>query len=241
MAYHANMEKYIGNQVRYWKLQKEAIDSIDFKPKSAKGTKPFVTISREYGAGAYMVGEKLIMLLNETYNHEHNWAAYDRNLLDRIVNDMGLSESLAQTLTTNARNKMTEFFQTTFSTFPPQVAVYRKLAETTRILAYNGHVVLAGRAANRITRDMGQGFHVRLVAPLSWRAHRLSNLHRYHLKDAEQLIIEKDREIDGFIREFVKFDNTDPHNYHMTINMEHITPDEAARVIADGMKVCGLL
>ncbi|HOP63324.1 MAG TPA: cytidylate kinase-like family protein [Spirochaetota bacterium] len=241
MAYHANMEKFIGNQVRYWKLQKEAIDSIDFKPESAKGTKPFVTISREYGAGAYMVAEKLIMILNEKYNHEHNWAAYDRNLLDRIANDMGLSESLAQTLTTNARNKMTELFQTTFSTFPPQVAVYRKLAEITRILAYNGHVVLAGRAANRITRDLSQGFHVRLVAPLNWRVRRLCELHNYHMKEAEQLIIEKDKEIDGFIREFVKFDNTDPHNYHMVINMEHITPDEAAEIIADAMKTNKLL
>ncbi len=241
MAYHANMEQYISNQVRFWKLQKEAIDSIDFKPKSAKGTRPFVTISREYGAGAYMVAEKLISMLNENFKNEHSWAAYDRNLLEKIANDMGLSEALAQTLTTNARNKMTELFQTTFSTFPPQVAVYRKLAEITRMLAYNGHVVLAGRAANRITRDMGQGFHVRLVAPLSWRVKRMCELHNYHMKDAEQLILEKDKIIDGFIKEFVKFDNTDPHNYHLVINMEHITQDEAAQVIVDTMKVCGLL
>ncbi len=241
MAYHANMDKYIGNQVRFWKLQKEAIDSIDFKPKSARGTKPFVTISREYGAGAYQVAEKLIVILNEKYNHEHNWAAYDRNLLEKIGNDMGLSEALAQTLTTNARNKMTELFQTTFSTFPPQVAVYRKLAEITRMLAFNGHVVLAGRAANRITRDLRQGFHVRLVAPLHWRVDRLSKLHNVHMKEAEQTILEKDKEIDGFIKEFVKFDNTDPHNYHIVINMEHITPDEAAVIIADAMKDCGLI
>jgi len=241
MAYHAHMEQYISNQVRFWKLQKEAIDSIDFKPKSAKGTKPFITISREYGSGAYQVAEKLIILLNEKFKNDHNWAAYDRNLLEKIADDMGLSESLAQTLTTNARNKMTELFQTTFSSFPPQVAVYRKLAEITRMLAYNGHVVLAGRAATRITRDMGQGFHVRLVAPLSWRAHRMAELHKYQVKEAEQLILEKDKEIDGFIKEFVKFDNTDPHNYHLVINMEHISQDEAAQIIADAMKNIGLL
>jgi len=241
MAYHAHMEQFISNQVRFWKIQKEAIDSIDFKPKSAKGSRPFVTISREYGSGAYNVAEKLIDIFNKNNDHEYNWAAYDRNLLEKISNDMGLSESLSQTLTTNARSKMTELFQTTFSTFPPQVAVYRKLAEITRMLAYNGHVVLAGRAANRITRDMGQGFHVRLVAPLSWRVQRLCNLHQYNMKDAEQKILEMDKEIDGFIKEFVKFDNTDPHNYHLVINMEHITPDQAAKIIADTMKECGLL
>ncbi len=239
MAYHTNMEKYITSQVRYWKIQKEAIDS-DFKPKT-KEIKPFVTISREYGAGAYQVAEKVIELLNKEQNGEHPWAAYDRNLREKIANDMGLSESLAQTLTTSARNKMTELFQTTFSTFPPQVAVYRKLAEITRMLAYNGHVILAGRAANRITRDMPNGFHVRLVAPVNWRAERMSRLHNYTVKEAEQLIVEKDNEIDGFIKEFVKFDNRDPYNYHIVINMEFFNTDQVANIIINGMKQSGLI
>lgn len=146
MAYHAHMEQYISNQVRVWKLQKEAIDSIDFKPKSAKGTKPFITISREYGSGAYQVAEKLIILLNEKFKNDHNWAAYDRNLLEKIANDMGLSESLAQTLTTNARNKMTELFQTTSVHFRLRLLYtesLRKLQEcllTTGMLYWQGEL-----------------------------------------------------------------------------------------------------
>ena len=242
MGYHKAMQRYIDSQVRYWKEQKDAVDLPELKSKPAeKKHRPFITLSREYGSGAYEIGEKIIMLINEKYKTKPEWAAYDKKLLDNIVNDLGISESLAESLTSNTKQKVSDFFQTSFSKFPPQVAVYRKLAETMRRLAINGHVVLVGRASNMITRDMDKGFHVRLVAPVQYRAGRISSWKNISMKDAEQIIIEKNKERDSFIKEFVKFDNTNPLNYHLVINLGQISIDEAAAVVVDAMKDCGYL
>ncbi len=241
MGYHQAMQKYIDSQVRYWKERKAAIEKVEFNEEIDKKNKPFITLSREYGVGAFEVAEKVVHIINEKYKNAHDWAAYDRNLLDNIINDLGLSESLAETLTSNSRKKMTDFLQTSFSKFPPQVAVYRKLVETIRTLAIAGNVVIVGRAGNIITRDMVKGFHVRIVAPLSFRADRISRTHNIGHKEAEKLIIEKDGARDGFIKEYVKFDNAEPLNYHIVVNLGQMTVDEAALAIADSMKACGFL
>lgn len=243
MGYHsASMMRCIDAQVKYWKDQKEAIDQVEVKdkPRFASGHKPFVTISRQYGAGAYDVGEKLVSLLNEKLSPVPHWAAYDRKLLDKLEKDLGLSEFLAATLTDNARGKLTDLLQTSFSKFPPQVAVYRKLVETVRTLAYNGNVVLVGRSANIITRDMANGFHVRIVAPLNVRAERMSKILSCGIKEAERIVIEKNEQRDSFIKEYVHFDNSDPLNYNLVLNTGKLTIDEAAAIIESSMKIYGM-
>jgi len=241
MGYHQAMQKYIDGQVRYWKERKAAIETVESKEQIEKKNKPFITLSREYGAGAFELSEKIVQIINEKHHSVPEWAAYDKNLLDRIIDDLGLSESLAETLTTNSRNNLTDFIQTSFSSFPPQVAVYRKLVETIRTLAIAGNVVVVGRAGNIITRDMIKGFHVRIVAPVAFRAERISKLQNVSHHEAERIIIEKDAKRDGFIKEFVKFDNADPENYHLVVNLGRMTTDEAAALIVDSMKDCGFL
>lgn len=239
MGYHQAMQKHIDSQVRYWVERKNAIEKIEFGEHEDKRHNPFITLSREYGVGAFGIAEKIVAMINEKHVSQQNWAAYDKSILDKITGDLGLSKSLAETLTDNARKKMTDLLQTSFSTFPPQVAVYRKLVEVIRTLAITGNVVVVGRAGNIITKDMIKGFHVRLVAPMQYRAESISRRMKVNHREAEEMIIAKDRDRDGFIREYVKFDNTDPKNYHLTVNIGHMTEEEAAKLIIDSMKVCG--
>ncbi len=235
---YAQMEKYLSAQVKYWQQMKEQISAKEVEKKQ---NPTFVTISREYGCCGYQLAETLVKLINEKYNPEPVWAAYDRKLLDKIMKDMGLSQSLTETLTNNARKTLTNLLQTTFSNFPPQVAVFRKLVETIRILALNGNVVIVGRAGNVITRDYESGYHVRLVASMDWRIKNVQETSGMSRKDAEKTILEKSKEREGFIKEYVKFDLSNPHNFHIVINNSPHTLEEAARLIIEGMKIKGLI
>jgi cytidylate kinase len=179
------------------------------------------------------------MLNREGRNN--TWAAYDKALIEKLMDNTGLSSSLIETLTTNARNHLTNFFQTTFSKFPPQVAVYLKLAETIRVLATNGNVVIVGRAGNSITREMHGGYHVRLVAPMDWRAERMGGILSVQKKEAEKIIRKKNDERMKFISEYVKFDLEDPHNYDMVLDNSRHSSDEAAGIIVNAMKTRGLI
>lgn len=238
---NTSIDKVISSQIKYWRQQREKTGKVPRPPQGLKETLPFITISREYGCGGFEVAEEVAAILTREYRQKPPWAAYDRRVLEMIMKDMGLSSSLAETLTSGARAEMTNLFQTTFSKFPAQVAVYRKLAETVRTLAANGHVIIIGRAGNVITRDMERGYHVRIVAALDWRTERMAALLNVRKKEAEKIILAKMKKRDTFIRKFIKFDLADPHNYHIVINNARHTVEEAGRLIIEGLRVRGLL
>ena len=231
-------EQQLYKQIEYWQRQKNIPDAGETTDKENEN--PFITISREYGCGGYEIAELVVSELNHAYKQHPIWGAYDKLILDRISSDMGITNALADTLTGSARRKMTELFQTTFSTFPPQVAVYRKLAEVVRMLAINGHVVIVGRAGNAITRDMPFGMHVRIIAPMDWKIERIMKLTNISKKDARGLIREKTDDRESFLKEFVKFESRDPHNYDLVINNADYTVENAAMLIIEALKLKGI-
>jgi hypothetical protein len=232
---HARMEKYISSQIKHWQQQKEM---VDFEEKK-RTQLPYVTISREYGCGGFEIAVKIVEIMNEDKSLKPVWAAYDKRLLDKLMKDMGLSTSLLETLTNNARNQFTNLLQTSFTKFPSQVAVYRKLVETIRLLALNGNVVIVGRAGNVITREINHGYNVRLVAPNEWKIDQLKTKYGITRKEAETRIRDKNMQREGFLRDFVKFDPADPHNYDVVINCARFSTEETARLIIEGMKIKG--
>lgn len=232
----AALDRYITAQVTYWKKQKETIETPE-----KKSHLPFITISREYGCCGYDVAQKIVEIMNTEYKTEPPWAAYDRTLIDKVTDDMGLSTSLVETLTGNARNSLTNLFQTTFSSFPPQVAVYKRMAQTIAMLAANGNAVIVGRGSNMITRNTDGGFHVRIVAPLHWRAELMAEKMKLSKTEASKEMAEKEKQRQSFFREFLKFDVTDPHNYHMLINNSEYSTEQVARIIIEGCRLKGLM
>lgn len=235
------MQTYINSQVKYWQQQKEKIDTPEIKATDPKESLPFVTISREYGCGAYEIAKNLAELLNQDSNQNPPWAAYDKEILDKIMNDMGISSSLAKTLTNRAKKTLTDLLQTSFSKFPSQVTIYKKLVETERLLATNGHVIIIGRAGNVITRDMEKGYNIRIVADTNWKVERISSLMNINKKEAEKLITTKEKDRNLFIKEYVKFDVTNPQNYHLFINIARHNTKEVAQIIKTGLITKGLI
>lgn len=232
----ATMEKHIKAQVLYWKQQKEKMAA----PEKSNRL-PFITISREYGCGGYEVAKSLIEILNNEYKQQPEWAAYNRHLLDKVMDDMGLSSSLAETLTGTARSGLTNLLNTSFSTFPPQVSVHKKLAETIALLALNGNMVVVGRGSNIITKSIKSGYHVRLVAPLPWRTERIMKQMILSKPEALRLIADKTKQRDTYLKEYLKFDVEDPHNYDLVINNADHSIEQSARIIVESMKIKGLL
>ena len=230
-------EKYISSQIKYWQQQKEKLSTKEID----KIQLPFITISREYGCFAYKIGEKIAELLNNEKDYNPVWTAYDKQLLENIMNDLGLSSSLTETLTGKARKQLTNLIQTSFSKFPPQVAVFRKLAETVTLLAANGNAIIIGRAGNAISRNFESGFHVRIIGKIDWKIENIRSKTDLSKKDAKKLIETRTDQRDNFIKEFVKFDVKEPTNYHLVINHSRYTVDEVAQLIIHGLKTKGMI
>ncbi len=231
-----SMDTYINSQLRYWQQRKDFIENIE-----EKSIVPFITISREYGCGGYDIAAKIVELINAEKNEDPLWTAYDKELIQKVMDDMGLSQALVETLTTNGRSKMADVLETTFSKMPAQVTVYRKMVKVIRLLAFNGKVIIVGRGGNAITRDMENGYHVRIVAAEDWKVKNIMEKLSNSRKEAEKLVKTKQNDRERFIKEYVKFDLTDPENYDIVINNSRNTTEEAAKIIIAGMKIKGLL
>ncbi len=228
-----SMDKYINAQIKYWQQQKNTISA-----QEKKNYRQFITITREYGCSGYTIAKEIVKILNNGGKKpEPLWAAYERGVLDRVMKDMGLSSHLTRTFTDDAQKALTDILKTAFGSLPPQVAVYQKLAETIRLLAANGNVVIVGRAANVITRGMFGGYHVMIIAPMEYKVKNVMKLKNITKKEAEKLVIENTSRRENYIREYVNFDITDPKNYDLVINLAHHTTNGVAQLIIEGMKL----
>ncbi|MCX7678597.1 MAG: cytidylate kinase-like family protein [Spirochaetes bacterium] len=233
--YRKKNYKSVIEQIEEWEREKAAKLA---KKDELKGNYPFVTISREYGCGGYETANALAERLSEKGK---KWVAFDRKVIEYLMEDMKISRKLAETLTTQMQSQMSSFFREVFANYPPQVAVHRRLAETIRMLALNGYVIIVGRGGNIITRDLPKGFHVRLVAPMEWKTARMARLTGKKLKEAEKLIIEKSAARESFYKEYLKFDPINPHHYDIVINNAKFSAPEAAKLIVASMKAKGFL
>ncbi len=232
----AALDRLVNVQSLYWEKKKFQHEELE------KVTKlPFITISREYGCCGYMVAQKVSEILNEEFKPEPLWAAYDKKILEKLMIDTGLSSSLIDTLTNKARSRLADLIQTTFSNFPPQVAVHKKLVETIVSLAMNGNVIIVGRGGNMVTKEIANGFHVRLMAPLDARAEKIGKVMNLTKLDATKVIKEKTRLREEYMKEFFKRDIADPHHYDLLINDSTFSIENSAKLIIEAMKLKGLL
>ncbi len=229
----STLDKYISAQVKYWQQKKNTLTA----PEERKSLRQFITISREYGCSGYTIGKKIAEILNKAEPAPSPlWAAYERQVLDKVMEEMELSSHLVKTLTDDALRDLSDILKSVFSSLPPQVAVYQKLAQTIRILAAHGNVVLVGRASNVITREMSGGYHVMIVAPMEVKIQNVMKNKNVSKKEAEKLVIDNTARRENYITEYVKFDVRDPHNYDMILNLGSTGIDAAARLIIEGMK-----
>lgn len=228
-----SLDKAIAYQEKNWKERKNTINMGE------KHALPFLTISREYGCLAHSVADKIMNILNKEYPRKPHWTIYDRNLLERIMSDMNISYQLAETLTDKARGSMADFLQIIISKYPPEVAVYKKLVETIRTIAANGHAIIIGRVGNVITANLAHGYHVRLVASQEKKIENIRERFNVSKKEAKEILLKKGKVREQFILNRLKVDMADPALYNIVINMNYLDFNETARLILKGMETAG--
>jgi cytidylate kinase len=98
------------------------------------------------------------------------------------------------------------------------------------------NVVIVGRGAQVILRDMEDAFHVRVIAPMQHRMNRLELYEHLSYNDAWTLAQERDKANLEYMQRFFNENPDNPLLYDMVINTAKFTVDAAAQVIADTMK-----
>jgi cytidylate kinase len=195
-----------------------------------------VTISRQAGCGALAVAEKLAKMLQaHSPKDAPPWTVFDRNLMEKVLEDHHLSGRLAKFLPEDRASQLQDILDDLFGFRPTSGTVVQQTSETILHLTEMGRVILIGRGANVITAKLPNVFHVRLVAPLEQRVEHAHEFYGMSKKAAREFILREDGGRKRYLKKYFNAHIDDPLLYHLIINTGLVSYDEAARIIADAM------
>ena len=220
------------------------IDGVQYREKQlhtidpAKGRFPFVTISRETGAGGHNLASKIVeLMVNEKDNPLfEGWQVCDQEICHRIAQDPKLNVSLESLLISEYRSPAEDLISQFITGESAQEKVFKKMFRVIRDLALFGKTVIVGRGATCLTRDLPYGIHVRLVASLPSRIALMMDSHGKDEKWAHETIQREDKAKASLVKTFFVRDIRDPLLYDCVWNTDRVAIDHIARVIIEMIK-----
>lgn len=200
---------------------------VEPEGKSIRRPAPFVTISRQAGAGGRSLAGALAERLNALDPAPASrddpprlpWTVWDNELVERVAAECRIPAARVAALE-DERPSWLESALTSLTTAgsPDELMVYHRVATVIRSLASMGRVIIVGRGSGFITADMPGGVHVRLVAPLSDRIAATSRARRITPDAASAIVRELDHNRESFYRRHWPGRPLSPENFTVTFN-----------------------
>ncbi|MEZ0268386.1 MAG: AAA family ATPase [Phycisphaerae bacterium] len=169
---------------------------------------PFVTISRQAGAGGRMLARRLVERLNQAdpSSADRPWTCWDHELVERAAAEHHLSVAAIERLAGPPTPWLQQMFRglagAEHPADPDEAVVYHKVALTIRGLAAIGRCVIVGRGGVCATDDLPGGVHVRLVAPLAWRVAQMARVLHVSDREAAAAVARIDHDRQAFYRRY---------------------------------------
>jgi len=196
-----------------------------------EGINPFITISRETGAGGHTLACALIDLFEK--RGMTGWRLFDAETCRALLADKGLWTSFRELASEEFHSAVEDALLQMFTGRPPQEIVYNRMFAAIRTFAVFGKVIVLGRGGACITANLPKGTHVRLVAPPAWRMERLKRIYGWDEKQARRYMIETDASRSALVRRCFNRNSDDPLLYDLTINVGRIPINETASLILE--------
>jgi cytidylate kinase len=196
---------------------------------AAPPVEPFITISRQAGAGGRTVARLLADRLNIVNPGERPWAVWDRELVEKVSVEQHIPESLVESLE-HPRPWMEQFLAGLSPREDPEqkdeFLVYRRVATTVRGLARAGRAIIVGRGGVYATSDLPSGVHVRLIAPLDRRVANMARLRNMSPERATAEVRRLDRDRDAFHHRYWRGKALVPEVFTVTLNTAAMTDEQ---------------
>jgi cytidylate kinase len=196
------------------------------------GPQPFVTISREPGAGGNSLARELADALNadDADDRDKPWAPWDGELVEKVAADYHLSAQLIERLDEGRPTSLADYVGNLVvgpaGGYVEESRVFAHLSRTIRALANSGRTVIVGRGAAFITRHLPQGIHLRLVAPFEWRVARMADELKLPRHDAANWVRQNERRRHAYIHRHWPDQSLGPESFTLTFNCARLATTE---------------
>ena len=205
-------------------------DEVDESRIHAKKTHPTITISREFGCEAYPMAECLKGLLEKKTGQD--WIVMDKGLLEEVAKNHNLSESILRGL-----GEKTRILDEMLATFTPRWKSekdhFRLLCKHMFSLAEKGNVIIVGRGSAIVTQTLKNCYHFRMFASPAFKVRSIARRLNIPEEEAESYIEKKQKQRDGFIRDFLDQDAHDMRFYNLIFNNNKNSPERIAKTILE--------
>jgi cytidylate kinase len=205
-------------------------------PGPGSGVVPSLTLSRQDGCGAAAVARELEVLLEAAGGPSPGpWTVIDKELVNRVVKDHGLPAQVARFMPEGHVSVIESMVEEVLGMHPSTRTLLKLTNDSIRRLAKEGRVILVGRGANLVTRDMESVFHVRMVAPPEWRCRRVMERDGLDHAAAMKRMKDTDQNRKSYVKDHFNADIDDPNQYDMVLNTARLSTRTAAHLIVQAM------
>jgi cytidylate kinase len=212
--------------------------AIDTLNQSARGSaencaRPFITVSRQAGAGAVAFSHRLAERLNQEGSGD--WHAWDHELVEKVSSDHGIAKAVLEMIPYQSHTWFNDlvhsFSESQAGAYCDESFAYKRVALTIGALASAGHAIIVGRGARFITGSSPGGLHLRLIAPLDQRIGFIIEKFQLSIEEASDRIDEMDRNREMFYRRHWPGKTLEPQTFSMTLNASELSVDELVECV----------
>lgn len=197
-------------------------------------SEPFITISRETGAGGIQFGDLLVEYLNRyDAGRKNDWRIFDKNILEHILKEHDLPAEMAKYISENKVSEMQTIIEQLFSLHPSEHILVTKASNTILHLAMLGNVILIGRGSNIITKNLPLGLHIRLIDTIEKKIKNIQNIFDLNRTEALKFIKREDKERKQYLKKYFSTNIEDASNYSMILNLNHFSTNEAVNLAGE--------
>jgi len=207
--------------------------AISDRSRKEDGVQPFITISRQAGAGGHSIAQSILekTLLPKSRPVFGGWALFNQRLADVVAENPLLKVSPHGLVNEDFSTEFQDLMCSWIGGLSPQSEIVGYLFKVVRGLASQGRVIIVGRAGACLTRHLPGGLHLRLVASEESRVRRLVTLTKRSEKFAANYMVEKEKARARLIKSYFQRDINDPLLYDMVLNTDTLSTDTIANMV----------
>lgn len=196
-----------------------------------------LTISRQAFSRSHQIAEELIALLQHDEKLGNaGWALFDRDLVQRILEDHNLPKRLEKYMPEDRDHNVTGMINEILGLHPSQWELFHYTCDTILRLAKVGNVILMGRGAHVIARELPHVLHARIIAPADVRARRASTELDISYVQAVKRIKQDDAAREAYLRSHFDESLGNLQAFDLVINSGRVSVKQAAKILHTALR-----
>jgi cytidylate kinase len=217
------------------------IDSLHYREQTGpqidpqKGCFPFITISRQAGAGGNALAAALEQKIQKLQGEPlfRGWQLCGQQLCEMVAQESKLRDLVDSVRRVEYHSQAEDMIAQLIHGGSSQDLVVKKMFHLIRTFAIHGKVIFVGRGSTHLTQDLPLGIHVRLEASMESRIKRMMADFGPDEKKVRQVIEEKDKAKAVLVKTFFNKDVGNPLLYDVQWNTDRVSIDEIAKILIE--------